>query len=182
MLQDYAGTYPNAILRYKANYMVLYVDSNVAYLTIPEARSCYEGHFYQSDWPSPIPIKPNPEINSPIHTERKKIRNVVSSSVEAETCGTFNKRKTSISMRPALIALEHKKPATPLKTDNYTTCGFENLGMKPKRLKTWDMKWHWLRDKEALDQLRVYWNKGTNNDSDYYTNRYPPIHHRQMRP
>ena len=56
------------------------------------------------------------------------------------------------------------------------------LGMKPKRSKTWDMKWHWLRDKEVIEQLRVYWYKLTNNDADYFTKHHLPIHHRQMRP
>ena len=54
--------------------------------------------------------------------------------------------------------------------------------MKPKLSKTWDMKWHWLRDKEFLEQLRVYRDKGTNNDSDYFTKHHPPIHHPQMHP
>ena len=77
-------------------------------------------------------------------------------------------------MRPDLIALEHKKTATPLKTYNSTKEGFVNLGMKPKCSKRWDMKCHWLRDKEVLEQLRVYWYKGTNNDADYFTKYHPP--------
>ena len=85
-------------------------------------------------------------------------------------------------MKPDLITLDHKKPATPLKTDNSTTEGFVNSGMRPKRSKTWDMKWHWLRDKEVLEQLILYWDRGTNNDTDYLTKHHPPIHHRQTRP
>ena len=27
-----------------------------------------------------------------------------------------------------------------------------------------------MRDKEVLEQLKVYWYRGTNNDADYYTN------------
>ena len=77
MLLDYAETYPHKIIRYKASNMVLYVDSDAAYLTIPEARSCYAGHFYLSDWLSPSMMKPNPDSNGPIHTECKTIRNVV---------------------------------------------------------------------------------------------------------
>ena len=88
--------------------MVLYVDSDAAYLTIPDSGSCYAGHFYLGDWSSPSPIKPNPDRNSPIHTECKTIRNVVFSAAESETCGTFNNRKTNISVRPSLIALYHK--------------------------------------------------------------------------
>ena len=90
MLLDYDATYLNATLQYKASDMVLHVDSDVEYITVPEARNCYAGRFYLSNWPSPSPIKPNIEINGPIHTECKTIRNVVSSAAEAETCGTFN--------------------------------------------------------------------------------------------
>ena len=43
------------------------------------------------------------------------------------------------------------------------------MGIKPKRSKTWDMKWHWLIDKKVLEQLRVYWDIRTNNDADYFT-------------
>ena len=162
--------------------MVLHVDSDTAYLTIPEARSCYAGHFYLSDWPSPSPIKPNPERNGPIHMECKKTRNVVSSAAESETCGNFNNGETSIEMRSALIALDHKQPAITLKTENSTIEESVNSGMKPKRSKTWDMKWHWLRNKELLEPLIVYCYKGTNHHADYFTKHHPPIYHCQMRP
>ena len=75
--------------------MVLPVDY-AAYLTIPEEKSFYAGHFYLSNWPSPQPVKSTPKINGPIHTECKTIRNIVSSAAEAETCVTFNNGKTPI--------------------------------------------------------------------------------------
>ena len=54
--------------------------------------------------------------------------------------------------------------------------------MTKKRSKTLDMKWHWLRDKEVLEQHILYCDRDTNNDADYFTKHHPPIHHRQMRP
>ena len=162
--------------------MVLHVDSYASYLTIPGGRSCYTGHFYLSDWPSPKPIKPNPKRNSPIHIEFKTICNVVSSVAETKICGTFNNGKTAISMRPALIALDKKQPVIPLKTENSTTEVFLNSGMEPKISKTWSMKWHWFRYKEFIDKLRAYWYRGTNNDADYFTKHHLPIHHCQVRP
>ena len=44
------------------------------------------------------------------------------------------------------------------------------------------MKWHWLRYNKVLEQLGVYWYKGTNNDADYFTKHHPPIRHNQIRP
>ena len=182
MLLDYAATYPNAIIHYKDSNMVLHMDSDAAYITMLEARSCYDGNFYLSDYTSPKSMKPNPKRNSPIHIECKTVRNVVSSATEAETCGTFNNGKTAIGMRIPLITSDHKQAATPLKTDNSMIEGFVNSGMKPKRSKKWEMKWHWLRDKEVLEKLIVHWYRGNNNGTDYYTKHHPPIHHHQMRP
>ena len=68
---DCAATYPNAFICYKASSMVLHVDSGVAYLTMPEARtearSCYDGNFYLRNRPSPRPLKPTPKRNGLIH-------------------------------------------------------------------------------------------------------------------
>ena len=153
--------------------MVPYIYSDSAYFTMPEAIIYYKGHFNLSDWPSPRPIKPNPERNAPIYTKCKKIQNVLSSEAKPETCGTLNNGKTAIDMRPALILLYHKQPATPLKMDNYTTEAFVIFEIKPNFSKTWYMKWHWLRYKEVLEQMRVYWDKGTNNDANYLQNITP---------
>ena len=98
IILDYVAMYPNAIFIYKDSDMVLHVDSDAAYVTMPEARNCYAGHFYLSNWPSPSPIKHNPGRNVPMHTECKTIRNVVSSAAESETCGTFKNGKTAIVM------------------------------------------------------------------------------------
>ena len=49
MLMDYAHTYPDAIIRYHASDMQLYIDSDAAYLVLPNAQSRGTGHFYLSD-------------------------------------------------------------------------------------------------------------------------------------
>ena len=51
MLMDYLWTYPNAKLQYRKSDMVLYVDSNAAYLVLPQARSRIAGHFYLGSIP-----------------------------------------------------------------------------------------------------------------------------------
>ena len=62
---------------------------------------------------------------------------MVSSAEEAETCDTFNNRKTDIGVQTALVSLDHKQPETPIKTDNsstnvfkfsYETKTFKNMG------------------------------------------------------
>ena len=107
-----------------------------------EERSCYTGHFYLSDWPSPRLLKPTPKRNRPIHTDFKTISNLVSSAYEAKICGNFNKVTAAIGVQPDFIPLVKKQPSTSLKIDNSTTGGFVKSGMKPKPSKTWDMKFH----------------------------------------
>ena len=60
------------------------------------------------------------------------------------------------------------------------TEGFINSGMKPKRSKTWGIKWHWLIDKEVIEKIRLYWYRGNNKETNYFTKNHPPIHHLQM--
>ena len=75
MLMDYLHTYPNAIIRYTKSDMVLYVDSDAAYLVLPNARSRVAGHFYLGQRPLRAPAKPpNISTNGPIHTICKGLR------------------------------------------------------------------------------------------------------------
>ena len=44
------------------------------------------------------------------------------------------------------------------------------------------MNLHWLRDKELTKQLKICWEKGQDNNSDYFTKNHYITHHRKMRP
>jgi hypothetical protein len=182
MLLDYAATYPLAIIRYHASDMALNVDTDAAYLVMPNARSRYAGHYILSDTPPPKPMKPSPKPNGAILTVCRTIRGVMTSAAEAETGGVYGNAQEAIPIRIALHALGHPQSATPIKTDNSTSNSFVHANIKQRRSKTWDMRWNWLRDKETHEQLRFYWDKGTNNDADYFTKHHPPSHHLEMRP
>ena len=75
----------------------------------------------------------------------------------------------------------HKQYAIPLKTDNSTCAGFVNNNIRNKRSKAWDMRYWWLREKEAQKKFRVFWDKGENNNADYYTKHHAPQYHRKIR-
>ena len=64
-LLDYTATYPNAILRFYASDMTLHVDSDAAYLVLPNARSRIAGNFFLSDHPK---TTRSPQPNAPILT------------------------------------------------------------------------------------------------------------------
>ncbi|MFO0089630.1 MAG: hypothetical protein ACK518_02280, partial [bacterium] len=81
---DYAATYPNTIVRYYASGMILFVDSDAAYLVLPKARSRIAGYHYLSSLPL---VGQAPTLNAPILVLCKTLRHVVSSAAEAETAG-----------------------------------------------------------------------------------------------
>ena len=185
MLMDYLYTYPNAVIRYKKSKMILYVDSDAAYLVLPKARSRVAGHYFLGDAPPPSPNRPNHKTtNGPIHTICKGLRHVASSAAEAETGAAFHNSKQVIIIRRLLDTLGHPQhvDGTPFKMDNAVTTGFIYDNIKRKQSKTWDMNYNWMRDKEVHKLIRYYWDKGVNNDADYFTKHHPPKHHIQQRP
>ncbi len=52
---------------------------------------------------------------------------------------------------------------------------------QPKRTKAMDMRFHWLQDPEAQDQLRIYWRSGKTNLADYFTKNHSSAHHLNVR-
>ena len=85
---DYVATYPNAKIRFSKSDMILYIDSDAAYLVLPNAQSRYAGHFYLSN-KATNPSCSRPPRNGLIHTKCKGIRSVVASTAEAETTGVL---------------------------------------------------------------------------------------------
>ena len=178
-LMDYVATYPDAYIRYKASDMILNIDSDAAYLVLPKAKSRIAGFFQLTDNPRashPLPT------NGPLLVECKTLKHVVTSAAEAETSALFHNAKTAIPIRRILIQLGHPQPPTPIKVDNSTAAGFVNKNITQKRSKSWDMRFHWLRDKETLDTIKVYWDSGKNNKADYFTKTHPTPTHRGLRP
>ena len=106
---------------------------------------------------------------------------MVASAAEAETAGLFYNGQEIVLLRRILRALGHPQPPTPLQTDNTTASDFANRTLRLKRSKSWDMRFHWLRDQERRGDLHVFWGKGITNKGDYYTKHFPPSHHRTMR-
>jgi len=118
---DYVATYPNIFVRFYASDMVLMVDSDAAYLVMPNAKSRIAGYFQLSDHPTKTN---NLKLNGAILIVCKALKNVVSSSAEYETVGLFYNAQMAIPIRYMLEKLNHTQPPTPLKTDNSTTDGF----------------------------------------------------------
>ena len=180
-LLDYATTYPDTTIRYHASDMILYGESDAAYLVQPNAKSRLAGYFYLSNKQHPN-ITSDPTPNGPLLIECKTIKNVVASSAEAETSALFHNTREAISLRRTLIAIGHPQPPTRMKTDNSTALNFILSNIKMKKSKAWDMRLNWLREKDVNErQFKYYWERGDTNKADYQTKHHPPKHHLRER-
>jgi len=56
-----------------------------------------------------------------------------------------------------------------------------NNKIQPKRTKAMDMRFHWLRDREAQGRFRIHWHPGKTDLVDYFTKHHPPAHHVNVR-
>ena len=86
-----------------------------------------------------------PSNNSAVLTVSQIIKAVMSSAAEAELGALFINCREAIPARHALEIMGHKQPPTPVHTDNTTALGVVNKHIASKRLKSMDMKLHWLR-------------------------------------
>ena len=85
-------------------------------------------------------------------------------------------------MRHTLEELGHPQPRTPIQTDNKTANDLLTNQIMPKALKAMDMRFHWLRCRDAQGQFCYYWRPGTHNLADYFTKHHPASHHKASRP
>ena len=172
---DYAATHPDAIITFHSSKMVLAGHSDASYLSESKARSRVGGHFFLSNNSS------DPPNNGAVLTVAQIIKAVMSSAAEAELGALYINCREAIPARHALIAMGHPQPPTPIQTDNTTALGVVNNTIAPRRTKAMDMRFHWLRCRQAQQQFRHYWRPGPTNKGDYVTKHHAAVHHRAMR-
>ena len=85
--------------------MVLHVDSDAAYLVLPNAKSRVAGYHYLTSIP-PTPDQA-PILNAPILVICKTLRHMCSSAAEAEIVGVFTNAQLAIPIRHILECLGH---------------------------------------------------------------------------
>jgi hypothetical protein len=184
-LLSYCATLPEAIIRYHvASDMILQIDSNALYLSMPQARSSAGGHYYfssQSTHPNKPPLH-TPLNNGTIHTVCAKLKPVMASTAEAKVGALFVNGQEATVIRTTLAELGHPQPATLIKTDNSTAAGISKNSIKQRRSHIVDMHFYWVQDRVSQGQFLVYWKSGTDNVGDYYKKQHSPAHHQQIQP
>jgi len=175
MFLDYAASHPDAIVTYRASKMILALHSDASYLSKPKARSSAGGHFFLSE------NEEDPANNGAVLNTAQIIKAVMSSAAEAELGAMFINAREAVPCRKTLEEMRHKQPRTPMQIDNSTAIGVANKNIQPRRTKAIDMRFHWLRDREAQKQFKFYWRPGKLNLAYYWTKHHCAVHHKEMR-
>ena len=174
---DYAASQEDAVVTYKASDMKLAIHSDASYLSEPKARSRAGGYFFLTK--NANSTDPN---NGAVLNVAQIIKAVMSSAAEAELGALFINAKHAIPMRNTLEELGHPQGRTPIQTDNSTANGVVNGKIQPKATKAMDMRYYWLRDREAQNFFQFHWKPGKNNLADYWTKHHAAMHHTNIRP
>ena len=123
----------------------------------------------------------DPLDNGAVLNLAQLIKAVMSSAAEAELAALYINAREAIPQRQCLEEMGHKQPPTPMQTDNTTALGVVNNNIQPKRTKAMDMRFHWLRCREAQHQFRFFWRPGHTNKADYWTKHHCAAHHIEKR-
>jgi len=84
-LLNYAATHPEAKIRYYASDMILYIDSDASYLSLPQGKGRAGGYFYfskrQTKTKKPTSLIP---LNGALYILCTRLKHVMASAAEAE--------------------------------------------------------------------------------------------------
>ena len=174
---DYAASQPEAVVTYKTSDMKLAIHSDASYLSEPKARSRAGGYFFLTKNANST----DPD-NGAVLNVAQIIKAVMSSAAEAELGALFINAKHAVPMRHTLEEMGHPQGRTPIQTDNSTANGVVNGKIQPKATKAMDMRYYWLRDREAQNFFQFHWKPGKNNMADYWTKHHAAMHHANIRP
>jgi hypothetical protein len=173
-LLDYCARYPNNELVFTACDMILYIQVDASYLSRPHARSVAGGILYLGDRDAPE------RVNGAVHAFSLVIQSVVASVAEAEYAALFSGGQEGEGRRDELDSLGYPQPATLMLGDNKCAVGISSDTIKPKRTKSIDMRFHWIRDRIRQGHFIVRWRPGVNNLADFFTKSLPVHQHQAM--
>ena len=94
-------------------------------------------------------------------TLSKIIKHVMSSASKAEKVALFLNCKAAIPLRISLEEMGHLQPRTPVVTDNSSAEGLINKTMISKRAEAHDVRFNWLKCREAQQLFEFIWKKAT---------------------
>jgi hypothetical protein len=129
---NYCATHPNATIWYKESDMILWVHSDVSYLSESKACCCAGGLFYMGS-----DDIGNDMLNGAILASTSIMKPVLSSASEAEISMLFDNCKKATILPTTLAEMGWLQPATPIQTNNSTACRIANDNIKLQQSPPW---------------------------------------------
>ena len=83
-------------------------------------------------------------------------------------------------LRNILHSLGYPQPPTSIFCDNACAVGIANDTITPRRTKSIDMNFHWIRDRVRQGRFIVTWLKGEHNLADFFTKPLPVHTHQKL--
>ena len=121
------------------------------------------------------------DVIGPILKLSQVIKFLISSAAEVELGYTLITAKKIVPMRQTLIEMGWPQPPTPIQTDNSLAEGVLNYTIIAQKNKSMDLRFHWLRFREAQQNFSFYWAPVSKKWADYSTKHHPPIYHESKR-
>ena len=153
---QYAATWPNVTLVYRASDMILHAQGDGSYLSETKARSRAAGFIYlgsRQHNKDTLPL-----INGPVSVFSTILKLVVCSAAEVEYGASFIELMV---LRTTCNTFGYPQPTNDIQTDNACAAGIANDDINQKLSKAMDMRFHWLRDQVRAGLLSVTWREKT---------------------
>ena len=109
------------------------------------------------------------------------MKNVLSSTMEAELGALFFNFQRGAALRVSLQETVHPQPPTPALTDSDTVYGFVNDNIRQHRSSAIYMHLYWVCDRVRQVHYLVNWRRVKDNLANYFTKHHPSKHHREFR-
>ena len=171
-LLDYAASHPNHKVTYRACDMQLRVQSDGSHLSQEKAGSIAGGIHYCTDTDDDPQV-----INGAILALCSTITTVCGSASETEYASLYTNGQHAYFERTILAALHYPQQPTTIYADNIAAVGVANDTVKLRKSKSYDMRYHWIRDRTRRKIFTVIWAAGATNDADFFTKIQPSTRH-----
>jgi hypothetical protein len=178
-LLQYAANWPNASVTFRASDMKLHLQSDASFNAEPDGRSRAGGVHSLGTFSETI--DDILVINGCIDTISVLLPSVVASAAEAEYGALFLNGQAAEAHRQTLNDLGYPQGKTPMLSDNSHAVGTCQRAVKLRKSKSYDLRYHWIRDRCDQGHFGISWAKGKSNLADFLTKTHPVKHFKNMR-
>jgi hypothetical protein len=170
-----AKAHPDGRLVFQPSDMILRIHSDASYLNRPKSGSTAGGFHYLGTL--------DPEfINGPVVCHCTRIPVARAAVSEAEHAALFANAQVGCDERVILSCLGHPQPPTPILCDNECAIGLATETVRPKKPKSIDMRFDWLRSRVRQNLFTISWISGDRQLADFFTKALPVHVHVALAP